>query len=69
MSKCLVVAGNVVDGLVHYGPFDSSENANDWAEQELRQDEWVVADLKSPGEIHSAAVKKMTSVCRSQSLS
>lgn len=50
----VVVAGNVVDGLVFYGPFPYAEDANHWADLQtgasglLSGDEWIVAKLRTP---------------------
>lgn len=46
----IVLAGNPLDGLTPYGPFDSCEAAETWAERERidRGDWWIVA-LRSPG--------------------
>lgn len=41
----IVIAGNVVDGLSHYGPFTDANEAGDWAAEELRDVEWVCAQL------------------------
>ena len=40
----VVIAGNVVDGLSHYGPFMDANDAGDWANINL-DDEWVCAKL------------------------
>lgn len=45
----IVVCGNPADGYTHYGPFDDSDSANEWADQELRNaDSWHVIELTKP---------------------
>jgi len=46
MEKYIIVAGNVVDGFEFYGPFDTHEEAQDVALEELL--EWHIATLQSP---------------------
>lgn len=42
----VILCGNPVDGLSVYGPFHTSEEANEWADRELRNaDSWWVTDL------------------------
>lgn len=42
----VVATGNVVDGLGFFGPFDDVEEAADWAEHEIRNDEWNVFEVE-----------------------
>ena len=44
----IVITGNPGDGFVYYGPFDDAEQANAWAEDELRNAEWWVIELLNP---------------------
>ena len=44
----VVASGNPFDGLVLHGPFDSVEDANGWAETELRRETWWVMKLEEP---------------------
>lgn len=47
MSKQhIVVTGNAVDGLGFFGPFDTSDDATEWAEAEA--DEWHITELENP---------------------
>lgn len=41
----LVITGNPIDGFSYHGPFRNSEEANDWADDELRGEEWWVAHM------------------------
>lgn len=45
----IVITGNPVDGFAYHGPFESEEEAQEWAENEC-QDDWWVAPLASPSE-------------------
>lgn len=47
----VVIAGNVVDGLTFFGPFENQEEANQYAEDQLRKEDWVVALLNRPSMI------------------
>ncbi|WP_289101016.1 hypothetical protein [uncultured Marinobacter sp.] len=46
----IVVAGNPMDGITFYGPFDDGNYANDWAEDELNNTgcDWWVSELTQP---------------------
>lgn len=46
----IVVAGNAVDGLAFYGPFDHLDAALDWAQRAISGEPWVIADLLDPEE-------------------
>ncbi len=37
----VILAGNPVDGMTVYGPFDDAEDANDYAENNFDGDWWV----------------------------
>lgn len=41
----IVVVGNVCDGFTFYGSFFDNLDAVDWAERNMKYDEWVVATL------------------------
>ncbi len=45
----IIASGNVVDGLAHWGPFESSEDALKWAQCNVA-DDWNVIALEFPGE-------------------
>lgn len=45
-NKFVVSVGNPFDGLTLYGPFDSSEEANEWVGDEARKEEWVVVPVE-----------------------
>ena len=56
----IIVAGNVVDGFTHYGPFVDSGIAIEWGDHELQNvgSEWVVVELERPNAcdfVHRAA--------------
>jgi len=44
----IVIAGDVVNGLSFWGPFGEDDNAVAWAEANIRDRDWVIADLKDP---------------------
>lgn len=46
--KHLLVTGNSIDGLMFYGPFDSVEEAVEYAEKFHNNMEWCVGELKEP---------------------
>ena len=45
--RWIAIQGDPVDGFDYYGPFKSTEDANDWASSNLQPD-WWVADLHRP---------------------
>ena len=49
-QPCVVVCGNLADGIIHYGPFNHPAEANEWADHELRNasDSWYVLSLTAP---------------------
>ncbi len=44
----LLVVGDPVDGFDYVGPFDSSEQAQEWAQEFTDGDSWWVVELQSP---------------------
>lgn len=46
--KYILIFGNPVDGFTYLGPFDSTEEANDYADDKIRRDDWWVAILDKP---------------------
>jgi hypothetical protein len=40
----IIVTGDVVNGLRFYGPFDSADDAGDWAAEELKES-WLCVKL------------------------
>lgn len=40
----IVIAGNPRDGFSYYGPFLNTDEANEWADIELRNEEWWVTE-------------------------
>lgn len=48
--KHCVITGNPVDGLFVIGPFDSYDDAIDWACAEQEGQDWWVTDMRDPGE-------------------
>lgn len=40
----IVITGNVVDGLVFFGPFPDIEAANTWSEWNIYY-EWTIAEM------------------------
>ena len=49
MGMHVLICGNVVDGIVIYGPFATADEASDAAVNEKR--EWLVVQLCSPEEL------------------
>ena len=47
VTQYIIIAGNVVDGLTHIGPFTSAERANEYADEVCR-DIWTVTTLDPP---------------------
>lgn len=41
----IVIAGNVIDGLIHYGPFTVNKHAHEYAEINIKNDNWIVCKL------------------------
>lgn len=52
MKRHIVIAGNPLDGLTVYGPFDDAESADTWAEHEFRHgpSEYWITTLVEPNE-------------------
>jgi hypothetical protein len=48
LKSFIVVGGDPVDGFHFDGPFASTEDANDWAENNVRNVSWWVAELEAP---------------------
>ena len=44
----IVISGNPVDGTNHAGPFDSADEAGQWADENSGDEWWIVA-LTNPG--------------------
>lgn len=44
----VVIIGNLLDGVRHYGPFDDFDVASDWADRNDISSEWWVAGVESP---------------------
>jgi len=47
-DRSIIVAGNPVDGFKFYGPFDDTGSANEWADDNIRNEDWVVGGLIAP---------------------
>jgi len=47
-AQTIVVSGNPVDGLCFHGPFDTSDEATEWAEGYIGEDWWIAALEKRP---------------------
>lgn len=47
-TACVVAIGNPFDGIVMYGPFDTTDDANEWADHEVSNDTWWVMSLMDP---------------------
>jgi hypothetical protein len=39
----VVIEGNIIDGMRIHGPFASAEEANEWADREVKTDWWCAA--------------------------
>ena len=48
MPKCVVAYGNPFDGVHLAGPFDSLNEAGDWADLSLGSEDWWAVGLESP---------------------
>lgn len=48
-EKTIVVYGDPINGLTFFGPFDSLDDAHDFASQD-REHDWWLAPLVSPSE-------------------
>lgn len=53
--KCIVITR---DGSEHYGPFENSEKANEWADLNLKNSIWQVKDLQQPNDDEHNTLKK-----------
>ncbi len=50
--KTIVMCGNPVDGFNCVGPFDTVDEANDWADEHVaREYDWWVMPLAEPEEV------------------
>ncbi|AJD82998.1 hypothetical protein PJWF_00105 [Achromobacter phage JWF] len=47
-DRHVLLFGNVIDGIHMVGPFESVEDATDWADNHARGDEYHVATIKHP---------------------
>lgn len=45
MKKWCVITGNPVDGIFVYGPFDSTEEATEWCEENQDGQDWWLTEL------------------------
>lgn len=45
---CIVSVGTAFDGLTLYGPFDSTNEAVEWAKNHLQGETWEVVLLNDP---------------------
>jgi hypothetical protein len=45
----IIIAGNPIDGVTCYGPFKTGESAGDWAEDNICNDDWWIANITEPG--------------------
>ena len=48
VAAWIVVIGNPIDGVTHYGPFDDSEDADRYAESLETDDTWWVVKVFEP---------------------
>jgi len=44
----LVTVGNIQDGLTFYGPFDNFDDANDFCQEHLSTEDWMICILILP---------------------
>lgn len=47
-DRWLIVTGNPADGMEFLGPFDDSEQANDYADTYLSERDWWIVPLTYP---------------------
>jgi len=50
VEQHIIVTGNPLDGLEFYGPFDTSDEAGEWAEKKIPNNEWWIATLEDAKE-------------------
>ena len=48
MDEIIVVRGNPIDGLEFFGPFDSEDDATEWADNHRDSRDWWVAYVTKP---------------------
>jgi hypothetical protein len=48
MGMHIVIIGSPIGGLFFYGPFNTRDEAVDWATIEITTDDWWVAPLAYP---------------------
>lgn len=48
MNNLIVVVGNIVDGVRHFGPFDSMSDVFDWVEISNIKEDWMAVELSVP---------------------
>lgn len=44
----IVITGNPVDGFQYYGRFSDEPAAIDWADENLSEEDWWIAELINP---------------------
>ena len=47
----VILVGNIIDGISIVGSFDGSESANDWADINLKHEEWHVVRILDPKDV------------------
>lgn len=50
LALCVVVAGNPFDGMTIFGPFNNGDEAEYWADDNVRDTDWWLVALTSPEE-------------------
>lgn len=45
IERSVVLAGNIADGITVYGPFETADDATEWAESQLDDTEWLITKL------------------------
>lgn len=44
----IIVVGNPVDGFEYHGPFNHEDNAIQWADNYIEDEEWWLSHLTAP---------------------
>lgn len=63
----IVITGNPCDGFFFYGPFDTAEQANDWADREQHGMDWWVGPLATPEVVDAIMTEAIPNACYAES--
>jgi len=62
--KYQLICGNVVDGLTFTGPFDTAEEANDYADTHFRASDWVCSKIYTPEDDSAQRIMQLEDALR-----